>query len=104
MASYVLTQKAVEDLSKIWDYSFETWSEAQADKYYLLIIDSCQKLGDKKVSGKFYPEVHNEILGYRIGQHIIFYTHRKSGMVEVARILHSSMDLKNRLTEQKSHR
>ena len=34
MAEYKLTNKAVEDLSKIWDYTFEVWSENQADKYY----------------------------------------------------------------------
>lgn len=33
MASYVLTNKAVEDLSSIWEYTFDTWSERQADKY-----------------------------------------------------------------------
>jgi len=31
MAEFKLTNKAVEDLSKIWDYTFEVWSENQAD-------------------------------------------------------------------------
>lgn len=34
MCNYFLTKKAIEDLSKIWDYIFEVWSESQADKYY----------------------------------------------------------------------
>ena len=42
MANYKLTNKAVEDLAKIWDYTFEKWSEQQADKYYALLIDSCE--------------------------------------------------------------
>jgi toxin ParE1/3/4 len=33
MAAYKLTNKAVEDLSEIWDYTFEVRSEKQADKY-----------------------------------------------------------------------
>ena len=33
MAKYSLTRKAVEDLSKIWNYTFDTWSENQADTY-----------------------------------------------------------------------
>lgn len=41
MFNYKLTNKAVEDLEKIWDYTFEKWSEQQADKYYALLIDSC---------------------------------------------------------------
>lgn len=99
MVKYVLTNKALEDISKIWNYTFEVWSEAQADKYYYMIIGSCQELGDKKVVGKPYPEVHNDILGYKIGQHIIFYRQVQGDKIEVARILHSRMDLKNRLTE-----
>ena len=99
MAKYVLTNKALEDLSKIWNYTFEVWSEAQADKYYFMIIDSCEELGNRKVVGKVYPEIHKQILGYKIGQHIIFYRHMKGGKIEVARILHSRMDLKSRLRE-----
>ena len=34
MPNYKLTCKAVADLSKIWKYTFEVWSEKQADKYY----------------------------------------------------------------------
>ncbi len=99
MARYILTNKALEDLSKIWNYTFEIWSEAQDDKYYYMIIDSCEELGRKKVVGKTYPEVHDEILDYKIGQHIIFYRPIKGDKIEVARILHSRMDLKNRLQE-----
>ena len=99
MSKYVLTNKALEDLSKIWDYTFEVWSEAQADKYYYMIIDSCEELGNRKVAGKIYPEIHKEVLGYKIGQHIIFYMHIKGDKIEVTRILHSCMDLRNRIHE-----
>ena len=44
MADYILTNKAIEDLSTIWDYSFEVWSESQADKYYQELISHCQKI------------------------------------------------------------
>ncbi len=99
MPKYILTNKALEDLSKIWNYTFEFWSEAQADKYYYMILDSCEELGNASVVGKRYPEIHNEILGYGIGQHIIFYRHIKNDKIEVARILHARMNLKNRLDE-----
>ncbi|MBK7432883.1 MAG: type II toxin-antitoxin system RelE/ParE family toxin [Chitinophagaceae bacterium] len=99
MASYTLTNKAVDDLSKIWDYTFEVWSESQADKYYMMLLDSCQDLADTKISGKHYPEISDEIFGFRSGQHIIFYRKLKNSRIEVARILHSRMDLKNRIQE-----
>ena len=34
MAEYYFTNKAVEDLTKIYEYTYEFWSEKQADKYY----------------------------------------------------------------------
>lgn len=99
MASYILTNKALEDISKIWDYTYEVWSESQADKYFYMILASCEEIGSNKVAGKKYPEIHTEIFGYKIGQHIIFYRHIEGGKIEVARVLHARMDLKNRLQE-----
>ena len=99
MASYILANKAVEDLSTIWDHTFEVWSEAQADRYYNMLLDSCKDLAYSRVFGKDYPETSKEIFGIRVGQHIIFYSQLKKDKIEVARILHSRMDLKNRIQE-----
>jgi len=44
MAKYKLSNKAVEDLSKIWEYTFEIWNENQADKYYEILISFVKKL------------------------------------------------------------
>lgn len=52
MAKYILTNKAVEDLSEIWDYTFEVWSEAQADQYYYILLDSCKNWLMKKSLAK----------------------------------------------------
>ncbi len=99
MANYILTNKAVEDLSNIWNYTFEVWSETQADRYYYMLLDSCQEIADEKVRGKSYPEVVQDVLGIKVGMHIIFYRKSKGNRVEIARILHSRMDLKNRMQE-----
>jgi len=99
MANYILTNKAVEDLSNIWNYSFEVWSESQADKYYYILLDSCQELADEKVFGKKYEDISDNILGFRVGQHIIFYRKLKGNKIEIARILHNRMDLRNRVQE-----
>ena len=56
MAEYLLTNKAVEDLSKAWNYTFEVWSETQADRYYYMLLDDCQELADEKVRGKDYEK------------------------------------------------
>ncbi|HEX7845436.1 MAG TPA: type II toxin-antitoxin system RelE/ParE family toxin [Chitinophagaceae bacterium] len=94
MGKYILSKKAIEDISSIWDYTFEVWSESQADKYYNMIIDCCQEIASNKISGKKYVDVAEGIYGTRIGQHIIFYRKSTKGIIEVARILHSRMDLK----------
>lgn len=99
MASYTLTNKAVLDLSSIWDYTVDAWSESQADKYYFMLLDTCQDIADGKVSGKNFPEINTEILGLRVGQHILFYRKLSKVKIEIARILHAQMDLKNRIQE-----
>lgn len=99
MASYTLTNKAVSDISAIWEYTIETRSERQADKYYFMLLDTCQDLADGKVSGKNYPEINTEILGFRAGQHILFYRKLNHDKIEIARILHAQMDLRNRIQE-----
>jgi toxin ParE1/3/4 len=99
MASYLLTNKAVQDLSAIWEYTVNTWSEKQADKYYFMLLDACQDLADSKVKGKKYPEINTEMLGCRVGQHILFYRKLSAGKIEITRILHAQMDLKNRIQE-----
>ena len=99
MADYILTNKAVEDLSKIWDYTFEAWSETQTDSYYYMLLDSCQELADEKICGKNYPDVMQDILGFKMGLHVIFYRKVKGKRIEIARILHSRMDLKNSIQE-----
>lgn len=50
MVEFKLSNKAVEDLSKIWNYTFELWSEQQADKYYNSLISSCHQIA--KTPGK----------------------------------------------------
>lgn len=99
MAKYHLTHKAVDDLSKIWDYTYETWSENQADKYYALIIGACQEIAENPAIGKKYEEISKEISGFHVGKHIIFYRKLRQKEIEVIRILHGSMDIKNRIGE-----
>ncbi len=99
MAKYVLSNKAVEDLSAIWEYTLETWSEAQAEKYYYLLLDACQGLADGSLSGRAYPEAGPDICGFRSGRHILFYKKVKDNGVMIVRILHEQMDLKNRARE-----
>ena len=99
MAKYKLTNKAVEDLTKIWDYTFDKWSEQQADKYYELLLNSCENFANNPDLGKKYDDIKNELFGVKINRHIIFYRKLTNNPIEITRILHERMDLKNRITE-----
>ena len=100
MVKYVLTKKAVEDLSEIWMYTLEVWSESQADKYYDFLIHSFQELVHNPDSGKKYNELDSGIMGLPVGKHLVFYRVKRSGDIEIIRILHQRMDYKNRIDEQ----
>lgn len=99
MAKYNLTNKAVEDLTRIWEYTFDKWSEKQADKYYKLLLNSCQDIANNPDLGKNYPGIRNELFGFKTNRHIIFYRKSSDKPVEITRILHERMDLKNRIAE-----
>ena len=97
MAEFYLTNKAVEDLGDIWNYTTETWFENQAEIYYSLLIDSCQELANKPNQGKSYEVVERNVLCFKTGQHVIFYRIVTEKEIEVVRILHGMMDMKNHL-------
>ncbi|WP_379966720.1 type II toxin-antitoxin system RelE/ParE family toxin [Epilithonimonas sp. UC225_85] len=99
MGKYFLSNKAVEDLENIYEYTFNFWSESQADKYYLEIIDFCQMLADSPKIGKAYPEIDPEISGFIANRHLIFFRILNLNEIEVIRILGAEMDLKNRIQE-----
>ena len=97
MSKFYLTKKAVEDLSNIWNYTVQTWSENQAEIYYLLLMDSCQEIANKPKQGKSYEIVEKNVLGFKTVQHIIFYRIVSEKEIEVVRILHGMMDMKNHI-------
>ncbi len=99
MAKYELTNKAVEDLTGIWEYTIEKWSEQQADKYFNLLLDSCQDIANNPELGKNYDGITKDLHGLKTNRHIVFYRKRINQPIEITRILHERMDLKNRLSE-----
>lgn len=98
MSNYHLTNQAVQDLSDIWLYTVETWSEEQADRYYKMLLKSCSNIANNPKSRNNYGKIAKELFGFRANRHIIFYRVITPPQVEITRILHERMDLKNRLT------
>ena len=96
MSAFTLTHKAVADLSEIWNYTFETWSEQQADRYYKFILTSCSVVAKNPKLGKYYNEIYPNLMGKKAYKHIIFYLIQRDKSIEVVRILHESMDLRGK--------
>jgi toxin ParE1/3/4 len=97
MAKFKFTNNAVKDLSDIWTYTVDTWSESQADRYYKLIISACLTIAKKTQIGKLYPEIYPDLKGKLTSKHIVFYRLLEDQTIEITRILHERMDLKNKL-------
>lgn len=99
MAKLTFRQQAINDLTDIWNYTLYKWSENQADKYYQSIKLACEEIASYPKIGKNYNDISKNLLGYPIGKHIIFYQKISEDEIEIIRVLHENMDLKNRVLD-----
>ncbi len=99
MAKYSLTNKAIDDLSGIWNDTVEVWSEYQADKYYRMLLNTCKDIAENPDAGKTYEGISHNLFGFKAGRYIVFFRKMPENEIEVIRILHERMDLKIRITE-----
>lgn len=96
MPKFQLTNRAVEDINEIWNYTYEEWSETQADKYTNQLIEFCGEIANNPTIGNIYDNVGKDLFGLKANKHIIFYRVLKNRPIEITRILHGRMDLKNK--------
>ena len=99
MAKYFFTNKAVEDLSNIYEYTYQSCSEKQAYNYYEELISFCQMLSENPNIGKNYSEIASDIFGFLANRHIIFYRILDINEIEITRIIGANMDLKSRIKD-----
>jgi len=100
MAKFKLTNKAVDDLTQIWNYTLHKWSEDQADRYYHMILENCRVIAMNPEIGKNYSVVAENLSGFKAGRHIIFYLRINDHDVEITRILHEQMDIRNKIKDK----
>ncbi len=99
MTKLTFRQKAIDDLTDIWNYTVQEWSENQADKYYENIKFACEQIRQNPDIGKIYADISKNLFGLNSGKHIIFYHIVTEKEIEVIRVLHERMDLNLRLNE-----
>ena len=98
--SYKISVQASEDIENIWLYTFENWSLEQADRYVKLIFDEIEYLADNPNSGNDFNHIRTNYRCSKVKSHIIFYRYTdKHNNIEIIRVLHQRMDIKNRLSE-----
>ncbi|WP_298146304.1 type II toxin-antitoxin system RelE/ParE family toxin [Flavobacterium sp.] len=97
MLNTEISAKALEDIDKIWLYTLENWSLNQANHYYRLIYLEIEYIVEDFEGGN---DIGNIELGYRqfrIKSHLIIYRKAEDGVVEIVRVLHQMMEIRNQL-------
>ncbi|RYG10765.1 MAG: type II toxin-antitoxin system RelE/ParE family toxin [Chitinophagaceae bacterium] len=93
---YRITEAAYNDLSDIYLYTFEKWSENQASKYFESIIQEIELFSENTEKAKRMSKVNPDYFYFRALSHYVFFK-KNENMIEVVRILHKMMDFSQHL-------
>jgi len=87
-------------LLEIWEYTLETWGEAQADLYLRELIKAIHSLPLQRHLWRSVPDqTLRGVWIVRHQHHFVFFRELPSGSIGIISILHTSMDLPARLKE-----
>ena len=96
MSRYVLSPRAQEDLSEIWDYSVERWGMDQADSNLRLLQRAIEVIAADPRVGTSCDEVRAGYRKYPAGSHMLLYRQSQAG-IDIVRVLHGRMDFDRHL-------
>lgn len=99
MSTYIISEKALEDINKIWTYTAENWSVEQANRYYNLIFDEIEYIAANFLIARDFENIRKGYRFSKIKSHLIFFKKNKFNEIEVIRVLHERMDIDNRLAD-----
>lgn len=99
MSTYIISEKALEDINKIWIYTAENWSVEQADRYYNQILDEVEYISQNFEMALDFGKVRKAYRFSKVKSHLVFFKKNKYNEIEVIRVLHERMDIENRLKE-----
>jgi toxin ParE1/3/4 len=91
MPDYELTDATKKDLRGVSAYTEKTWGKEQEKAYReilraaLRVIAKAPKIGQKR------DELAEDLRSFPVGNHIAYYVEKGKG-IEIARILHPSID------------
>lgn len=99
MPAYVITEKALDDINKIWIYTAENWSVEQANRYYNLLFDEIEYVVHNFEVARDFGTFRKSYRFSKVKSHLIFFKKNKLNEIEVIRVLHERMDVGNRLSD-----
>jgi toxin ParE1/3/4 len=103
MVRVIRSSRAKRDIADVLRYTKERWGEPKAREYRDLIKEALNTIAADPQRGIVRSGVRPGILGYHIqrpgrnARHILFYRVNRSGVVELIRFLHDSMDFQRHL-------
>ena len=85
------TREAANDLDRIWDYTEEVWSIAQAETYVSSLRSTIMMLANMPAMGRKRTELNPPLLSYPSAEHLIFFQLGDQTLI-VTRILGQRQD------------
>ena len=91
MAAYRLTQKAVDDLDTIYEYTITNFGLEQARDYLIGLRRRLGELAERPALGRMAERLAPGLRRYPYRSHVVFYVPEDEGVL-IVRVLHESME------------
>ena len=93
MLELFITPRAEQDLTEIYNYTFNERGITQADKYQDELYHGMEAILNNSQLGKLYPYLDKKYSILYVNRHLIFYRIEENKCL-VIRILHDRMNLR----------
>ncbi len=98
MQKYRISKLAEQDLTDIWNYTLDNWSQNQANTYVNGLLNAFARIAKAPDQlGRSYEHVRKGYRKYPYGHHVIFYLIQPDGLPLISRVLHERMDFDRHL-------
>ena len=96
---YRLRPRAKEDIKQIYADSKLRFGDLQAEKYYRALFAAFRKLNDYPNLGADYSFIRQDVQGFAMQSHIIFYQRQGDWGIDIIRVMHKRMDYQRHIDE-----
>ena len=96
MRKLIISPQALIDVENIFDYTAQTWTFKQAEKYQNSIFARMKDIAKNPLLGETYYFTKGNYRKIKINRHLLFYRYDQTNC-NIVRVLHEKMDLNFRL-------